>query len=204
MLPLSLRLDDPNPVVRQYTIRALGIIANPEQAVWLLSALADSNPKVNEEAYLALLKQDAQVYIDLIAKLDMQHFSVQQQCLLIQLLGNSRDYDALPVLLTFADDHNPVVRRASFVALAKFPHAKLQKIILKGIADVDRQVRADALMLAPRDKTPQIMAAVFSQLTTQDEQIRHTLLKILPGLTGETLSSIKGWQRWWQANRSKQ
>lgn len=203
VIPLSLQLDDPNPVVRQYTIRALGIMANPEQASWFLSAIADKNPNVSKEAYKALAKQDPQLYIDLIKKLNMNSYSVSQRCLLIQLLGNSRDDDALPVLIKFANSDSTILRRASFVALENFPRAHLQALVIKGINDRDTQVQEDALLLAPENNSPDVMAAAFAQLSTSNKQERSTLLKVLPSLTRRHLTSVGDWQRWWQAYRVK-
>jgi len=203
VLPLRLRLDDPNPVVRQYAIRSLGIMARPEHAEWLLSALTDPVPAVSGEAYTALLKQDAQVYVKLIDKLDTDNMPLQQRHLLIQLLGNSQSVDALPALFKFAGDSNPVLRSESLAALAKFPGANLQTIVLQGIRDGNMQVKINALLLAPRNKNAKVLTAAFAQLSIKDDRLSQTLMKILPLLTGEKPRSIKAWQQWWQAHPAR-
>ena len=203
VLPLRLRLHDVNPVVRRYAIKSLGILANPEHAEWLLSALADAESVVSKEAYVALLKQDAQVYVKLINKLDFNSMSLRQQLLVIQLLGNSHHGDALPVLFTIAEHKNSILRSASFVALSKFPEAKLENLVLLGIEDKDMRVKENALLLAPHHKSDKVLAAVITQLSMDDTGVHQAALKVLPVMTGEKQRSIEAWQQWWQARSQK-
>lgn len=201
VLPLRLRLHDNNPVVRRYAIKSLSILASPEHAEWFLAAMMDTEAAVSKEAYAALLKQDPQIYVKLIGRLDVAEASLRQRLLLIQLLGNSRHGDALSTLYKFTRDEDPLVRSASYVALAKFPEAKLDGIVVQGIYDEDVQVKESALLLAPHHKTPEVLNAVFLQLGTRDKDIRQTLLEILPIITGQKSRSIEAWHEWWQMTR---
>ena len=204
VLPLRLRLHDNNPVVRRYAVRALGIIADPEYAAWLLQALADTNANVSKEAYAALLKQDPQVYVKLIDKLDISQWSVSRQILLIQLLGNSQHGDALPALSRFVDDTNPVIRSASFAALAKFTEANIQNLVLRGMKDSDSRVSQNALLLAPQHNSQVVLAEVFTLLTSDSVEVRQTVLEVLPIMTNEKPRSIEAWQKWWHARSAGQ
>lgn len=199
VLPLRLRLHDTNPVVRRYAIKSLGIMANPEHAEWLLSGLADAETAVSKEAYAALLKQDAQVYVKLIKKLDLSSLSLRQQLLVIQLLGNSRHGDALPMLFNFSKNNSANLRSASFVALSKFPEAKLEKVVLRGLKDKDMHVKENALLLAPYHNSDKVLAAVIAQLSMDDSGVLQAALNVLPVITGEKQRSAKEWQQWWQA-----
>jgi len=203
VLPLRLRLHDKNPIVRQYATKSLGIIAKPEHAEWLLSGLADIESAVSKEAYAALLKQDAQVYVRLINELDFSSMSLRQQLLIIQLLGNSQHGDALPMLFKFAANSNSTLRSASFAALSKFPEAKLEDIVLQGIEDKAMHVKENALMLAPYHRSEEVLAAVIRQLSVDDDNVSQVALKVLPIISGEKQRSINAWQQWWQARLLK-
>ncbi|MFO7603653.1 MAG: HEAT repeat domain-containing protein [Gammaproteobacteria bacterium] len=196
VIPLRLRLQDSNPVVRRYAVRALGLMVNPEHAGWLLQSLTDSDVAVSMEAYTALQKQDPQVYVKLIKQRDLNDMLVQQSQLHIQLLGQSRHGDALPVLFRLASASNPVLRRASFAALANFAEASLESIVLQGLRDSDLQVRESALLLTPQHRSPEVLAAVLAQLSVDDVNVQQTAYRLLPELTGASQRPMEDWQEW--------
>ncbi|WP_195837591.1 HEAT repeat domain-containing protein [Halorhabdus sp. CBA1104] len=100
--------DDPDALVRQFAVEALGELADATPAA-VLSATDDPDPWVRAEAIVALDHLDRAGQADRIeAALDDTHHAVRRNAVIS--LWKGRGADALPELLALTDDDNDRVR----------------------------------------------------------------------------------------------
>ena len=100
--------DDPEPLVRQFAVEALGELADTTPPA-VVSAADDPNPWVRSEAIVALDHLDRGGHADRIeGALDDEHHAVRRNAVIS--LWKGRGEDALPELLGLTDDDSDRVR----------------------------------------------------------------------------------------------
>jgi HEAT repeat protein len=145
--------DDPEPLVRQFAVEALGELADTTPPA-VVSATDDPNPWVRSEAIVALDHLDREGHADRIeAALGDEHHAVRRNAVIS--LWKSRGESALPELLGLTDDDSDRVREWVAELLGRIDEPDAEHA-LQGLREDDESIVAKtaAHALDETDSTP--------------------------------------------------
>jgi len=120
--------DDPDALVRQFAVEALGNVAGPTPEA-VLSACDDADPWVRAEAIVALDHLDREGHVERIeAALEDDHHAIRRNAVIA--LWKGRGEDALPALLALADDESDRVREWVAELLGRIDHPDAERALI--------------------------------------------------------------------------
>jgi HEAT repeat protein len=143
---------DPDPQVRGFSLRALGLLARPESGGAMVARLGDPVAEVRAEAAKGVARLGLRSAADPIAERLAKEPDDELRRFLVATLGdlgtagNPKHEGAL---LARLDDDDPGVRMAAISALAKIGSSKAEKPLLKL---VEKEKKKKAV-----DRDPELM-----------------------------------------------
>ncbi|MBP7776624.1 MAG: HEAT repeat domain-containing protein [Acidobacteria bacterium] len=133
----------PAAVLRLEAASALGALADPARADFLLDYLEDEWPPMRAVSQAALAKADPETFMTVLSGLDVDREWRVRAALATTLAGLGRDAAALR-LGQLADDEDPKVRAAALASLATLAVPGIEARLLNGLAHADLGVRLAA------------------------------------------------------------
>ncbi len=187
----SLQKTSNDAEIRIATVRTLIEIGDPPRAQDLIADLVGRSDK-DSLLYAPVLRQLAiDAPDDALAALAIPDLSVAARAVMIDAVGTSGDYRALPTLSLMAAAPEPVLRMAALRALGSLAHPGAADTIAGSLGDDAWDVRAEAALAAGKIGTATLMPRLVALLDDPVWWVRFRAADALARMGGGGIEALR-------------
>lgn len=177
--------------IRIATVRARIEIGDAPRAPDLMAELAN-RPDRDSLLYAPVLRRLAiDAPDDAMAALTMPGMGVAARAVMIDAVGASGDYRALPTLSLIATAPETVLRIAALRALGLLAHPGAAETVARGLQDDAWDVRAEAAVAAGKIGSSMLVPSLMALLDDPVWWVRFRAAEALAGMGGEGVETLR-------------
>lgn len=181
-IPYLIRLlSDPNPVIREFSVDALGDMKADTAAGYIMQLLNDDNARVRNSAIYSLGKMKSEKALEPLIEKLKESPGPGMRSFIYQALGGIGSEKAVNALLTGTNDSVWFVKNSAINALCETDIDKAREIIKKSFNDENPLIRRNSVYLILKHKIKSLKQDVSMLQNDEDFETRFYSKIILRG-----------------------